>query len=234
MEKFGTEKACYIHDFKGIVSDRPLFLICSIIHPPDIPLWGKLKRSFFSDSERLEQTIETCNSIKNKFSDANLLLLEFSELSLTEIEKLSPHVTKILLYSEEKGVKEYREHSNRSFGELFQLSHIVDLLDRNSCTILFKISGRYRLCSDFNIENFSKDKFTFREATKCYYTVIYSVPGKLIDRYKELVKNNMQQRETMFDIEHSFYELLDREEVETRDEIGCEGNLSVNGEYILI
>ncbi len=234
MEKFGTKKACYIRDFKGIVSDEPLFLICSIIHPPDIPLWGKLKRSCFSDSERLQQTIETCNSIKNKFSNANLLLLELSELSPNEIQELSPHVTKILLYSEEQDVRNFREQSNRSFGESFQLSHIIDFLDQNSCSMLFKISGRYRLCQNFDLEKYSKEKFTFKPSKECYYTVLYSVPGKLVNRYKEIVRKNFQQLASMLDIEHSFYNLIDPEEVETIEYLDCEGNMAVSGQYVLI
>jgi hypothetical protein len=240
-----------ISNFIGLTSDKPLFLVSSIIHPPNIPT-GNLKRSIFSDDERLEQTIKTCKSIINQFEDANILLLELSELTSEEIERLSPHVTKIILYHEHSLTKEYSSRSNRSAGELFSLREIVKLLDENSCSMLYKLSGRYELSDMFKTKNYSNEKITFRKGTfglfprqkktkipspndTYYYTVLYSVPNHLIRKYGEFLEKSWKKlNKKDQDMEHIFFQMFDKNFVRTVSNLGCYGNLSVCGGFIFL
>jgi hypothetical protein len=228
------EKVVYLEDFSLSKSSKPLFLVCSIIHTPDRSMYGN-KRSCFSSDERIEQTIETCKSIRKKCEDARILLLELSILSVTEIRKLCPYVFKIVLYSEEKNTKIYSEYDNKSVGELYTLNRIIDFIDQSSCSILFKISGRYKLLDTFSIENYSRDKMVFKPSNNCYYTILYSIPNNLIDKYKSVVKQSfVTALTTGVDVEHIFHQIIDKEYIQCEDRLNCEGFFSVNGEYINI
>lgn len=238
-----------INNFAGLISSKPLFLVSSIIHPPEIPT-GTLPRSTFSDDERLEQTIETCKSIRKKFKDPNILLLELSELTSEEIDRLSPYTTKIILYHNHPLTEQYSSRSNRSAGELFSVREIVKLLNENSCSMLYKLSGRYVLSQAFNIENYSKTEMTFRKGafglrptrkvTKTsrlidnyYYTVFYSVPNNLIRKFRESLEKSWEKlNKDDQDIEHLLFQTIDKEYVKTIPQLGCCGNLSVCGMFI--
>ncbi len=239
-----------IHNFTGLCSDKPLFLVSSMIHPPDTPT-GILKRSFFSDDVRLEQTIQTCESIRQKFKDPNILLLELSELTPEEISRLSPHTTKIILYHNHPLTEQYSSRSNRSAGELFSVREIMKLLDEDSCSMLYKLSGRYVLNRVFNTGGYSKTKMTFRKGTfglrstrkvtktslldNYYYTVLYSIPNHFIRKFRNFLEKSWKKlNEEDQDIEHLFFQTFDKEYIKTIPQLGCCGNLSVSGEFIYL
>jgi hypothetical protein len=53
--------------------------------------------------------------------------------------------------------------------------------------LIFKISGRYTLTEDFDLENFSTSKFTFYDHIQWgYETTLYAFPGSLVDTWKEI------------------------------------------------
>ncbi len=248
-----TETTETIHNFTGLTSHKPLFLVSSMIHPPDIPT-GTLPRSTFSDDERLEQTIETCKSIRKKLKDPNILLLELSELTSEEIDRLSPHTTKIILYHNHPLTEQYSSRSNRSAGELFSVREIVKLLDKNSCSVLYKLSGRYELDGFFKEKNYSKTKMSFRRGIfglhpnrrfpkaprlsgydTYYYTVLYSIPNHLIRKFGEFLEKSWEKlNEGDQDIEHLLFQTIDKEYVKTIRQLGCCGNLSVCGTFIYL
>lgn len=228
------EKVVYLEDFSLSKSSKPLFLIPSIIHTPNKLVYGN-KRSCFSSDERLGQTIETCKSIINKCKGARIVLLELSTLSMTEINKLYPYVSKIVLYSEEEDTQRYSEYDNRSVGELYALDRIMRFIDQDSCSMLFKISGRYKLSDTFSIEKYSKDKIIFKPSNNCYYTVLYSIPNNLIGKYKFAVKQGFREvLITCQDVEHIFYQIIDKQDIKLKDTLDCEGFVAVTGKYIKI
>ena len=237
--------------FRGFFSPGPLFLISSIIHPPLTPT-GQSTRSVFSDTQRLWQTVKTCQSIRAHFKDASILLLELSQMTPDEINILLPHLSQIILFHEHPQALKYSKKENRSFGELFCIREVLQYLDNKSCPILYKLSGRYQLTRDFDPSQHSNGKIVFREGmfglnprqkyTKVpeskdhyYYTVLYSVPPNLIDKFrvfleecwKKMIENNQ-------DIEHLVYQIIPKDYVELHKRLGCGGQLSTTGKIIYL
>ena len=119
----------------------------------------------FSPSDRLAQTLETINSIKERDPEGLIIILEMAGKSLKPEHKksLTPEVFSMIEFNNDPTVREIYLNENWDlvknatemlcFGRaLIQLSKIVGL---NDITRWFKVSGRYQLTDDFNLSQYS-------------------------------------------------------------------------------
>lgn len=137
---------------------KTLFLVTSAIHT---------KHGCFSTEQRLEQTISTLESIKAADPNARILVIECgAEASITdeESDKLKPYIEGLLNFNPDNQVQEiYRMADNnwdvaKNLTELVVFGKALDFIIRqqpetlNDIDRVFKISGRYKLNENFNIQ----------------------------------------------------------------------------------
>lgn len=149
---------------------KTLFIITSAIHVGQ-------------DSEnRLVQTMHTVESIKSRFKNAEIWLLDGSNselsnsyITLLNIDKLYQFYNddKIIEIKEkaktlklpviEKIIDVYRFNFIKNACESYMLNTIFEKIDTNKYDRVFKISGRYFLTSGFDINKHQKpNTFTLR------------------------------------------------------------------------
>jgi hypothetical protein len=210
-----------------------LFLITSCINI--------YKGTIYTPSDRYNQTINTINSIKKNFKNYKIIVLEGSE----DLEK------KINFENTEV----YRSNvivsgMDKSIGESYLL---IDFLNSEnfmnikfSFDIIFKMSGRYSLVDNFNIENYKcTDKITIRQVNiwndpnykrdpKCKglhsdniatVTVLFSWPPKLT----EFIINQLKIITKTGEIEQNIFYKVDTNLLNIIEYLGVTGNQSPNG-----
>ena len=136
---------------------KPLFIISSAIHTV---------HGCFSTDQRLDQTIKTLESVKNRMADASILLVECSaESSITEEEskKLEPFIEGLLNFYPDTQVQEIYKMAGtnwdvaKNFTELVVFGKALDFIVRqqpqllNDINRVFKLSGRYILNDNFDL-----------------------------------------------------------------------------------
>ena len=141
-----------------------VFLVSSAIHA---------KHGVYDTQTRLEQTIETCKSIRNK-CDAEIIVLDggYQDITKEERDTLSPHIDKFYSFSDADNVKQLQQVPNHDivknmieiiiFGSFFD--KVTEDGWREKYKRMFKMSGRYTLNDDFNYDKHmqAKDKVIIR------------------------------------------------------------------------
>jgi hypothetical protein len=145
---------------------KTLFLIGSALHT---------KHGVYSAEQRLEQTINTLKSVKDKIPDAQIILSESSgESSITEEESaiLKPYLLGLINYNTDIQVQQiYKSTDNwdvvKSYTELLVTGKTLDFVVSRPKLLenidrVFKLSGRYFLSDGFSVETFEhRNKYMF-------------------------------------------------------------------------
>ena len=163
---------------------KDIFLITSVINTGDIP-WTYGPRSVFTPEQRLEQTINTISSIRSKV-DAYIILVECSDISEETTCRLEQLVDCFIQTFNNLNVRETCINSNiKGYGELRQILVAIDYIKEHSIPFrrFFKISGRYYLDDNFNIESFSDTVYSGAYYNYNLITVLYSVPSSLMSSF---------------------------------------------------
>ena len=161
---------------------KPLFLISSAIH---------VKHGVFTAEQRLDQTILTLQSIRDKMPDADILVVESSgKQSITdeETEKLKPYIAGLLNFNPDQQVQEIYNmpKDNRdvlkNMTELIVFGKALNFILReqpellNDVSRVFKMSGRYLLSESFDLKPFEdekyKDNYIFSQRRKTQFPSI--------------------------------------------------------------
>jgi len=190
--------------------DSIIFCITSMIHLTN-------DMSTNSSEDRLQQTLETIKSIKEKVPKALIILLEGSNISSYEISKLYPNVNKIMLFESEESKCYF---NTKSYGEVYKLLTISKKLENIPFNKVFKISGRYYLNDNFNIDNFGSDITGNIIKDEYLLNILYSVDKNIFIHYKNLFTHLINNNIT-YDIEH--YLFLSDLKINTIEKLGVSG-----------
>ena len=171
-----------------------LFIITSGINCIKTVGWSYTNiRSVYSYDERLEHTKNTINTIKKYNNNCEIVLLESSEIKKEDEEYLINNVNYYINYKNDEWVDMAFNSKKKGFGEVRQ---ILKYLETNIDTFykykrIFKISGRYWLNNNFNLNNFSYENFTFCNVngTGHISTVLYSLGINNINEYIYILHN---------------------------------------------
>lgn len=190
--------------------------------------------SVFDSETRLNQTLETIESIKEKMPNARIFLHEKSDLENNYISILKSKVDRL-----------YCHHSSidknlfKSIPEAMLLHKIFSNKKLKEYDFIFKISGRYKLNDNFHpyyLLKSNRDKIIAKRRMwphlaphKNYNTVLYCVGRDMIDyaakSYEDAYKN-------MFvDIEHSIFRDINENNFVNINIVGVEGHISPTGEF---
>ena len=162
-----------------------IFFITSTINPSSCHLGENVMhlRSVYSADQRLEQTLQTVDSIRRRIPKALVLLLENSKLSVAQQAAFERACDRVVSFADDEVAAMLRDGPNKGAGEVYMLMKAAEILREYDFNILFKISGRYQLSDRFDIGRFPVDRFGFLKVGGVVSTRLYSVPAKLIGLY---------------------------------------------------
>lgn len=220
------------------------------------------KFGVFTSVQRLQQTLDTVRSIKQHIPNCKIFLLEMAGEPLLDEQKqqLSAEVTSLLDFTNDPDVVGlYSSTSNwdvvKNVTEVMcfnkALKTLQDTNQLQGSDRVFKVSGRYTLTSDFDLNFYeeyknktliaigSKKKSQFPYAvTMCEYQFmsrLWSWPTGLtadvIIAYDQIL-NYMYTRLAAggyADIEHCLYKFLDHSKLIEIPVLGLEGSIAPNG-----
>lgn len=176
---------------------RILFLVTSVMKP-----WNAEKfdyggeRSVFSAEERVCQTIETVRSIRQRVPYADIVIVEGGEkLDKKTITVINSMGVRILYPIGCLGfggiVKYFVSGKSKALGEIvLMLSARFVLRSFREYDYIFKISGRYRLNSNFDITRWRMDKICgkdiYEDRTQIS-TRLIGIPKSLVGKYYKAI-----------------------------------------------
>ena len=150
---------------------KSIFIVPSCINfLPDQPLDYSDVRSHFSSDERFAQTLTTIGSIRKFSPTSDIMLVEISELS-AEHEKILKEKCEYTIFPSTCSVPlfdHFKNHANKSHAVVFlllQAIYTLKSLQYPVYDIFFQLSGRYKLNSGFNSENYLNNLFTAKRHT---------------------------------------------------------------------
>lgn len=124
------------------------------------------KFGVYTTEQRLQQTIDTMRSIKNRVPDARIIVLESGNQKLSEdqFKALAMYASFIVDFTAEDDVKQIHSTINNhdivknatemlcfiKFLKLAEANNVFEGIER-----VFKISGRYQLNDNFKIEDYA-------------------------------------------------------------------------------
>jgi hypothetical protein len=237
-----------------------LFIVSSAIHT---------KYGTFTEEQRLNQTIETFKSIQEHDSTAKILLNDAgAEKSITkkEAELLNPYLCGILSYFEDEQVQQiYNAIDNadivKNYTEMLTTAKTLNFILQQQPQIIqninriFKISGRYKLNDNFDINKFSgediADKYIFSSRklsqfppqltgglTYQFMSRLWSWPTNkttlVLYRYNLMLEyfQAMIDKHLYVDIEHLLLKFFDGPNIVEYPSIGIEGAIAPNGNAV--
>lgn len=231
---------------------KNLFLVSSAINA---------KHGIYTPRERFNQTLATCESIKMRCPNANIIMIDggIKRVSDVQKEKLDEYVNDIFHFGDHPVVKEIQQSNNhdivKNMIEIFMFMNIFrdDLRSPEFSEYLseysriFKMSGRYTLNENFNIEKHTgpiviRGPYTSQFSPQVtggiqlqYMSRLWSFDISHLDyiaeTYENMYKhmNDRLEEGGYVDIEHLLYYHLDKKLVVNIDQIGVTGNIAPNG-----
>jgi hypothetical protein len=214
-----------------------IFLVASMVSPT--------VTKHYSIEERYVQTLDTLRSIRDKFTNAFVLVIEGSVLSEEHKKgffELSDHLLE--LGNDFDVIQYVTDMRNIGHGEAKLLECGIDYLQkyilvRSSARFIIKLGARYTLTDKFELSNHVVGKYNFFEefssdgtSLGVYTTGMYSIPIEKVNEFKNILKNihkHLSLSTSM--IEQYFYDFVPKSDVNTLDTLGLEGNLNYNGYF---
>ena len=149
---------------------NPIVIITSVIH---IKRTINIK-SYCDDNIRLQQTLNTIETVKKYLPNSYILLSEGSTLTEEEYEKLSSLVNHVLLIDSPDITK------GKSIGELRILIESMNYINSRKLEYnkIYKLSGRYWLNESFDDTKYSESLYTFKLRRADSYFVRYVLYGR--------------------------------------------------------
>jgi hypothetical protein len=228
----------------NIIPNKNLFIVTSALRPTI---------GIFDYAKRLEQTIETVQSIRSKVPDSLVVITDASveEVPEQDVQRLSKWCNGFVSWTQDEQIQYFSRHGQKSLAESFLMMKTLVMLKRNpsvskmlnSVKRIFKISGRYRLNEKFDINDYSADnlygKYIFKKRMPSWcgrdsliVTRLWSMCPSLLDDYIATLPNiiNTIANEGI-DTEHAHFECLNKEHLVEFDYVYVEGQVAQTGEW---
>lgn len=207
----------------------------------------------YKPQERFEQTIETINSIRKYASNSKIFIADNSfikELNKNVYKYFTQTCDFVANFSNEQNCRNLNEARIKSAADTVLTLKMIELLMThkdgmkllNGAKRVYRISGRYQLTEKFNENNFNhfgkfvlKRHDTWREDKSIdglYITRLMGICPSLCTVYHYSLSMSVGTiLETGVDMEHAVYKNIDKNFVETIDELGVKGNVAPNGQF---
>lgn len=229
----------------SIIPSRQLFIVTSALNPN----MGVLNRE-----ERLQQTIEGLQSLRNKCPDAIVLLADGSPEKVEEekIRSLSHLVNFVADFSNDSDITQFASRGMKSQAENVLLLKTTMLLKQDasmmrlmqSVSRVYKFSGRTILNDGFDSSEHNHfGKYVFKKRmptwlsgekaeifTDLLITRLFSFCPSLIDDYMIMCRRNIGViNDAGVDTEHAHFFNMKSELLVELDQIHCQGVMASTG-----
>jgi hypothetical protein len=166
-----------------------LFIVSSAIYITSKPLCYSPDRSAFNAEERAQQTLKTIESIRTTVPNAKILLIEMGLIKNLPYN-MENMVDKYLYLGDKKEIREAADGPFKGLGEAMGLYLANESISSFNADYYFKISGRYYLNKEFNINNWIADGYTGRDYYGGLFTVLYGFPKRLYENWRNSLKES--------------------------------------------
>lgn len=227
----------------------------------------------FTPQQRIQQTLETAQSVRKYIPNSLIILIDNSKVDVqndnsAEFNELLDIVDYYIDNSDDVDIQYFHNNvSNYDVGKnsmeclgmfkaLSYISNDAELMDVvSSANRIFKLSGRYVITDQFDINKFdnenTKDKYVFKVRQPSWIpqqdtgvdsllqTRLWSfTPSLFIDTVKlfEKIINNMFNtfnQQKYIDVEHSMFKFISADKLVELESIGLMGKIAPNGMLIV-
>jgi hypothetical protein len=231
----------------NFIPDRNLFIITSALNA---------NIGVINSDDRLEQTIDTLNNLRDKIPDAAVLFVDGSPNPVPEeIKKIISNYCQCLWFNNHPEIKSFALAGRKSEAELLMMLNTLIQFKNNPELMgflhgvkrIFKYSARSLLEDDFNITEYNNKfgKYVFKKSLPSwmaperkksitdhlYITRMFSFCPSLLDNYLQTIAPMISNVMTHgIDTEHAHYLCLDKKYVVEFDRIKCAGIVAGSGE----
>ena len=227
--------------FKSKISNNNLIIITSVINICDKPLSYYDIRSVFSIEDRFEHTKKTLNSIYNKFKDEfDICFCECSDLNqYPEFETyIKSNVDYYYNFNAIDNIKNKVDSEYKGLGECYIVKEALKNIFKNNKSYknLYKISNRYYLSENFDINIFNDDYNIFSHWDNnllSYCSIFYKIRFQDINIFYKALQNMDFDLKNGNSIECSLFKFFNTN-ILVIDKLHIEGNLSTEGYLISI
>jgi hypothetical protein len=220
-----------------------LVLITSVINIPNRPLSYTNTRSIYTKEERLEQTKKTIYSVQKKIPDALIFIVECSLLNNEEEDFLKKNSNYFLNLYDNDNIRERVYGISKSLGEGTLTYNALTYIQANNIEYdnLIKISGRYLLSDNFDLNNFTNDSVVIKYIDGNINNVItslYKLPHKVVEKFKMFLNDNFNLMYRCIGYEVLFSMFVKSligcgVIIKPLTQIGVEGGISVSPDYYI-
>lgn len=214
-----------------------IVLVTSIIKPPNTPLSYGV-RSVYTSEQRFQQTKLTIQSIYEKIPDAKIFIIECSDLNEDEINYFSQNSTYFVNLYNNVNLRNLMHSNSKSLCEGTMTISALDFLIQNNIQYdnLIKVSGRYYLSENFDINNFMNNDIVLKyidNNTNNVFTGLYKIPKKYVENLNLFLKNSYNKMMSFIGYEVLFSEFITNLPCSkiNINPIGLKGYVSVSNDF---
>ncbi|MEK7172995.1 MAG: hypothetical protein AAB740_03385 [Patescibacteria group bacterium] len=221
-------------------SDQPLknieevsycFIITSVIYNKQKELSYASTRSVYNPEERAVQTLKTITSIKEKVPSAKIILVESGLQSNLPLE-LAKQVDQYLYLGNKFFVRLACDSKFKSLGEAVMLLSALKLIKFNA-ELFFKISGRYFLDENFDINSWQSGLFKFFYIRNDFVsTRLYSFGKQMMRVWQLALIKGLPLMLLDYPVEHILARLVPKKYIQTVDKVGVMGADATSGKIV--
>jgi hypothetical protein len=208
------------------IHQKNIFLSSACTYPKDYSAIGGESRFF-----HLIGTIDSCK----KVDDSINLIAEAS--SINEMQKKALEMKNAVLFDWSSDEKIRDASNNKQSGTLSLWLKTLETIEVSDDSNIFFLSGRYRLTSEFKLEDFEGDyvfkKHWYAEGRGGWFgTQLFKISSSKKDEFIEVIKLALEKLgKTAQDVECSIYQAIAEKNIVVKeiDHVGCEGILAPTG-----
>ena len=210
---------------------KTCFIITSVIYPKQKELSYSSTRSVYNPEERATQTLKTIESIKEKVPGAKIVLVE-SGLQENLPLDLAKQVDQYLYVGNNFFVRLACDSRFKSLGEAIMLIAAAHKI-KYAATTFFKISGRYFLDENFNIQSWQSEVFRFFYIRATYVsTRLYAFAGRVRTVWYFALIKGLPLLLLDYPIEHILPRFIPKKYMATTDKAGIMGADATTGQVV--
>ncbi len=204
-------------------SDPYSFIITSIIYPKkNKKIQYDAPRSIFSPEDRARQTLETISSIRNRVPKAKIILVE-GGLQESLPFGLDKKVDQYIYVGKKKLVRWSCDSKQKSLGEIIMLYFAMKEF-KFIADFYFKISGRYYLNDEFDLNNWKKGNFILQYIKSDYMcTRLYGFKRGAFLTWKYALIKGIPLALIAYPIENTLLKHLPKKQIYKLGRLGLSG-----------
>lgn len=213
-------------------NDKPWVIVTSVIKPTMKRLSYAQTRSVYAVEERVRQTQRTIQSIRQYFPGVKILLLE-AGVDEGVIHSLAALVERSVYIGDHRLVRVAVDSRFKSIGEAIMLLVGWQFFSKDA-PILLKMSGRYCLTDQFDLQKWGETKQMVVYPIRDQYisTRLYGVPRALMRRWRFALRSGLALGLLDYPIEHTLARYMPTRRLKILDVLGVHGADATTGNEV--